>query len=578
MGKKIIACVLILLLLVCIVPLSAGAQGSPGFSVLCPAEIRLGSEFTVKINAENVSNMYAYEVVLDYDTDKLELREVKSSLANNAGFSVGPKKDGNKVTFAYTKTGNAPMESGSMELCSLNFRTLKEGEAYIKLNLVKIADINARSNTYTTDEQIAVTVKKDAAGPDTGGTEPKPEATIYVKPPEGNDKAAVIEVKPVLDKDTAVSRITDDYMEQAMELAKQNEEGVKEVILEVASTEGARTYVQEFPASALTAENKDKVIHIKTPVADITVPGNMFKADETGSEENISISIGLADTEGLDESVKSQIGDRPVIELTAKAGEKTISWNNPDAPVVVSIPYIPTEEELRDPEHIVVWYIDGQGNVISVPNGRYDPDTGKVTFMTTHFSKYAIAYVKKTFSDIGSYAWAKKAIEVMASKGIIAGTSATTYSPGQNITRADFITLLIRTLELKADFSGNFDDIKPSDYYYEAVGTAKALGIASGVGGNKFNPREEISRQDMMVLVARALKIIKKIDTTGSAEDIAAYIDKDDVADYAVEGVATLVREGIILGNGNSLNPKGRTTRAEIAVVIYKIYNKYTTQ
>jgi len=60
----------------------------------------LGSEFTVKIIAENISEMYAYEVVFNYDTDKLELKGIKSSLDNNTGFSAGSIKDGNKVTFA----------------------------------------------------------------------------------------------------------------------------------------------------------------------------------------------------------------------------------------------------------------------------------------------------------------------------------------------------------------------------------------------------------------------------------------------------------------------------------------------
>jgi len=571
MVKKIIAFILALFLSGSIVPLSSSALGSPEFSILCPEDTRLGSEFTVKINAENVSNMYAYEVILNYDTDILELKGVKSSLDNIAGFSMGLIKDGNKVTFAYTQTGDVPMKTGSMELCSITFKAIKEGEAYIELNHVKIADINAKSNTYTVNKQVFVTSKKVANTPIPVIT--SPEAVINVKVLQEDDKVPVIEVKPALDNDTAVSKITDEYIKQALDLAKQDETGVKNIIVEVADTEGARTYIQEFPSSLFTSDNKDKVIYIKTPFSELAVPGNMFRANETGPEDNISISIGLADTAGMEESIKSQIGDRPVIELIAKAGDNILNRNNPDAPVAVSIPYTPTEEEMKDPEHIVVWYIDSHGNAIPVSNGRYDPETGKVTFTVTHFSKYAIAYVKKTFSDIDNYAWAKKPIEILASKGIIAGTSATTYSPGQNITRADFITLLVRTLELKADFNENFDDVKASDYYYEAVGTAKALGITSGVGNNKFSPREEILRQDMMVLLARALKITEKISTSGTAEDIAHFNDIDDVSDYAVEGVATLVKEGIIQGSNNNINPKGTATRAETAVVMYRIYN-----
>ncbi|WP_458788496.1 S-layer homology domain-containing protein, partial [Vallitalea sediminicola] len=71
---------------------------------------------------------------------------------------------------------------------------------------------------------------------------------------------------------------------------------------------------------------------------------------------------------------------------------------------------------------------------VPITNGRYNTDTGKVTFTTTHFSKYAIAFVEKTFDDITNYQWAKNQIQVLASKGIINGTSNKTYAPAECIT------------------------------------------------------------------------------------------------------------------------------------------------
>ncbi|AEE90938.1 Ig domain protein group 2 domain protein [Tepidanaerobacter acetatoxydans Re1] len=183
---------------------------------------------------------------------------------------------------------------------------------------------------------------------------------------------------------------------------------------------------------------------------------------------------------------------------------------------------------------------------------------------------------KKTFNDITDYPWAKEAIETLASQGIIKGTTENTFEPGKNITRADFITLLVRALNLKTDIDTNFDDIEPGTYYYEPLGIAKKLGIAQGIGYNKFNPQAQISRQDMMVIVARALKTTNKISTTGTFEDISTFADAGEVSSYAIEGVATLIKEGIIQGStGNMINPKGNATRAETAVIIYRIYTKY---
>lgn len=179
----------------------------------------------------------------------------------------------------------------------------------------------------------------------------------------------------------------------------------------------------------------------------------------------------------------------------------------------------------------------------------------------------------KTFTDLAGYEWAKMQIESLAAQGIIAGTSATTFSPGNNITRADFICLLVRTLKLTAEVESNFDDVVPSDYFYNEVGTAKKLGITLGTGDNRFKPRENISRQDMMVIVARAMKIAG-MELDESASDISIFQDSEEVAPYALSAVAQLINEEIIVGSNGRINPKGTVTRAQTAVIMYKLWNR----
>ena len=113
-------------------------------------------------------------------------------------------------------------------------------------------------------------------------------------------------------------------------------------------------------------------------------------------------------------------------------------------------------------------------------------------------------------------------------------------------------------------------------YYYEPIGIAKKLGIVQGIGANKFNPSGQITREDLMVMVARALILSNKVTTTGTYDDISKFNDVSQVSDYAVESIALLVREGIIIGNpDNTINPKGNATRAETAVILYRVYLKY---
>ncbi|WP_338556445.1 endo-1,4-beta-xylanase [Paenibacillus sp. KS-LC4] len=179
------------------------------------------------------------------------------------------------------------------------------------------------------------------------------------------------------------------------------------------------------------------------------------------------------------------------------------------------------------------------------------------------------------FKDMGSkYNWASEAIDALYAKGIIKGTSETTFSPEKNMTRADFVLLLVRALGLDAQADTHFADVSEGAYYYGALSIAKKLEIIQGLDGNNFNPKGEISRQDMMVMAARALKAVNRLTASGSTGDLSRYTDGTKVANYAIDSIAALVKEGIIQGDGKSLHPTGTATRAEAAVIIYRIYRE----
>jgi hypothetical protein len=401
---------------------------------------------------------------------------------------------------------------------------------------------------------------------------PTPVSTLNVTP----DK---VDVVPELDDAIGEARVTieADKVKDALDAAE-SYDGVKYIEFAVEKVEGADAYIVELPKDYLNKSRIEHKIFISTEYGKLEVPSNMMNHPDMlnaivkGSV--IQFVIRNVAKEELSSELRALIGNRPVVDIDIMVDGKKLDWNNPDAQIRVSIPYKPSSQELNNHEHIVVLYINNAGTSVSVPSGRYDTASGSVTFTTNHLSRYAVAYVHKTFTDIGSYGWAKKQIEVLASKGVINGTSDTTYTPGADITRADFMILLVKALGLTASVDSNFDDVSKNDYFYEYVGIAKKLGITSGVGNNKFNPREKITRQDMMVLTTNALKIAGKISGTGTAADVQRFSDKSLIASYAVEGVATLVKEGIVVGSGDIINPRGNASRAELAAIVYKIYYK----
>jgi len=171
------------------------------------------------------------------------------------------------------------------------------------------------------------------------------------------------------------------------------------------------------------------------------------------------------------------------------------------------------------------------------------------------------------FTDLGNYVWASDAINALATDGIIQGTSKSTFSPANNITRADFAILLVRAFKLTSDNEENFGDVNASDYFASELAIARNTGIVGGIGDNKYAPRNTITRQDMMVIVYRALL---KLGIELQSGDIA-YSDYSEVSDYAKEAVRALVVSGLVNGKSNMLAPNDYTTRAEVAVLVKRI-------
>jgi|GEM_PF-1615505 len=371
----------------------------------------------------------------------------------------------------------------------------------------------------------------------------------------------------------ATAAVSSDDLSKALKQAAANADGKKQVTVDIPAQAGAASYGVQLPAAGLT-DSGSSVISIKTDKAAIDIPSSMLATTDVETTEQVTIRVSDASTAALSDDVRQQIGDRPVINLEVLVGGSVIAWNNPSAPVTVSIPYAPTAEELLNPDQIVVWYIDGSGQAIPVPNGHYDAAAGAVVFTTTHFSNYAVASVVKTFADIQSVTWAKSAVEAMAARGIINGTSDNSFSPNADIKRADFLVMLVRALELKGtnEQAAKFDDVNESDYYYDAVNIARQLGIVKGTGDNLFKPNSSISRQDMMVLAARAAAAAgKALPSTGTLD---AFGDASFVSAYAKDSVIALVDAGIVIGSNGNLAPQDSLSRAEAAVILYRLWSK----
>jgi Listeria/Bacterioides repeat len=430
---------------------------------------------------------------------------------------------------------------------------------------------------FTTDTvtgNITLYAKWTYSGGGSSTPTPTPELKPTAKVFDSNGNLIQsITASQVKSAGTASIEVNSATLTSAFNSSATDDKGVKTVVIDIPQINGVKAYELTLPTSFLSAGNASKAIEIKTGAATVIIPGNMLNT--AAGAQNVSLTIAAGDKSKLDAAVQAQIGNRPVIELNLKVDGKQTAWNDDSAPVTVTVPYTPTAEELTNPESIVIWYIDGNGKVVSVPNGRYDLATSTVTFATTHFSYYAVNYNKVSFTDVAASAWYNKAVGFIAARGITTGTGNGNYSPESKLTRGEFIVMMMRAYGMEPDANpkDNFADAG-STWYTGYLSAAKRLDISSGVGNNMFAPGKEITRQEMFTLLYNTLKVICSLPQGTSGKALSYFSDANEIASWAKDAMTLMVETGTISGSGGKLSPASTTTRAEMAQVLYNLLSK----
>ena len=172
------------------------------------------------------------------------------------------------------------------------------------------------------------------------------------------------------------------------------------------------------------------------------------------------------------------------------------------------------------------------------------------------------------FKDTAGH-WAQSDIEAMADLGVVSGVTTDTFEPDRSITRAEFATLVTKTLGLTWDNPSHFEDVSAGAWYFNAVNAAAEAGLIVGYDGY-FHPDDRITREEMSVILAKAYDNLGLAE--GTADGIAQFRDQDKIAGWAVPYVDSLVRATLIYGkDNNAFDPQGYTTRAEAASILKRL-------
>jgi hypothetical protein len=328
----------------------------------------------------------------------------------------------------------------------------------------------------------------------------------------------------------------------------------------------------DLPASALKNTPAASRLILDTPEGSVALPGAMLMTLAGDAQKTIEITLGEGDIQKLSDAEKTAAGDRPLIALSLALDGRQSGWNEPSMPVTVTIPYTPTDAESAQGECLIIWRVDGTGAPVCIPNGRYDASGAGMIFKTSRLGLFACGFNKVTYNDVSEDVWYGVPVDFIAARLITTGTGERKFSPDRNLTRAEYLVMLMRALELEPDENpkSNFADAG-SAYYTDYLAAAKRLGIAAGVGDNRFAPDSVVTRQEMFAMLYNALQVTGQLPKISSGKKLSDYPDANEIASWAREAMTALVETGLVSGHDGRLFPTDTTTRAEMAQVIYNL-------
>lgn len=173
------------------------------------------------------------------------------------------------------------------------------------------------------------------------------------------------------------------------------------------------------------------------------------------------------------------------------------------------------------------------------------------------------------YKDVDKTFWAYDYIEALTDDGIISGNSDGSFMPNSEITREEFVSMIARVLNLQDSGEGcGFQDVDKEDWCYSYICAAFQAGIIWGNEENCFGTGNSISRQDIAVIVRRAIEYT--IPDTMYHYTEPYFEDAADISPYAFHSVGAMQSKGIFEGDEeNKFNPQNGATRAEAAKIIY---------
>lgn len=333
----------------------------------------------------------------------------------------------------------------------------------------------------------------------------------------------------------------------------------------------------------LLEQNPALVLEWHTPVGVLEIPIMELREAATATPVDfIRLTLQLADDEehvllkgaanGIGAVLREHSFSVSLIGQQGKGEEQLLALR--DQSILFSAS---TWTDISDPYWTAAVYDPHVGCFRYVPAKLVLP--GSIQLRLATGKHYTLLENHQSFTDMKEH-WAERAVELLASKLIVQGRGTGRFEPEQPVTRAELAAMLDRMLH-PADDQDTVSFANEGEEWYEAaIRKASLAGWVQGYEDGSLRPQAAVSRQEMMVMIARAIQSVEQGEQVEATEESSNAIqgkglnvlDYDDIADWAQADIASLSLRGLLTGDQeNRLYPQRNATRAETAWILARL-------
>jgi len=280
-------------------------------------------------------------------------------------------------------------------------------------------------------------------------------------------------------------------------------------------------------------------------------------------------TVSIADPDDLDNTPKQSALVGPLYRL---------EWGNyrPVKPYVITLKFDDIVRE-NQTHKVSVFYFDEDEDEWLIMGGNVDAKARTISIKTNKEGYYAAVMYFHTFDDVNNH-WAQRDIEFLVAQGAVAGSSGNSFDPEGLVTRAEFVTFLVKALgwQTYEPDRQSYSDVERNDWSYVYIETALRAGLVSGVSHNRFAPNRYISREEAGVILARAanLKTLKQQDVT---KVFSEFSDGDKTSSWARYELAAAIKGKVLSGSDNGMfMPDKHATRGQAAAMVARLKENYS--